>query len=76
MRYMRQQQLLLTCGPENNKRQHVFTMSANISLTWVPPEDIPCCLNAKGGCCGQKKPGIIIYANEAAVRQWTNGGGR
>lgn len=76
MRYMRQQTTLVTCGPSAKARQYVFAMRANISLAWIPPDDVPCCLALLGGCCGQKRPGVIIYASEAAVRQWTNGGGR
>ena len=76
MRYMRQQQLLVACGPAKDKRQYVFSMRANISLAWVAESDVPCCLALVGGCCGQKKPGIIIYASEADIRQWTRGGGR
>lgn len=76
MRYLRQQQMIVECGPGKARRQHVFSMKANISMGWIPLEDVPCCLAVKGGCCGQRKAGIIIYANEADVRQWTNGGGR
>ena len=72
MRYRRQQRLIAKCG----KRTHIFNMQANISMAWVPIEDVPCSLALKGGCCGQKKKGIVIFASEDAVRQWTNRGGR
>lgn len=76
MRYLRQQQMIVECGPGKDRRQHVFSMRANISMAWIPAKDVACCLAVMGGCCGNKKPGIIIYANESDVRQWTNGGGR
>ncbi len=72
MRYKRQQRLFAKCG----KRTHIFNMQANISLAWIPVEDVPCVLALKGGCCGEKRPGIVTFADEAAVRQWTNRGGR
>ena len=72
MRYKRQQRLIAKCG----KRTHIFNMQANISLAWIPVEDVPCALALKGGCCGEKKPHIVGFADEAAVRQWTNRGGR
>lgn len=78
MRYMRLIPTIVECGPANNIRQHAFAVRANINLAWVPEDDIPCCLNVKGGggCCGESKTGNVIYASEADIRQWTNGGGR
>lgn len=72
MRYRRQQRLVAKCG----KRTHIFNMQANISMAWIPIEDVPCALALKGGCCGQKKKGIVIFASDTDVRRWTNRGGR
>lgn len=72
MKYRRQRPLLLKCG----KKQYVFVVRANIPLAWIDEEDIPCAQAKRGGCCGQRKPGVIIFANESDVRRWTNGGGR
>lgn len=76
LRYRRQQKAVVECGPHADRRTYIFSMRANISMAWVKPEDVPCCLAVKGGCCGQKKTGVIIYASETDVRRWTNGGGR
>lgn len=76
MKYKRQQRALVTCKSRGETHQYVFAVRANISMAWVRPEDVPCCQAKTGGCCGQKKPGIIAFANEADVRRWTNGGGR
>ena len=72
MRYRRQQRLIAKCG----KRTHIFNMQANISMAWIPIDDVPCALALRGGCCGEKKPGVVTFASEADVRQWTNRGGR
>ena len=72
MKYKRKQRLIAKCG----KRTHIFNMQANISMAWIPVDDVPCALALKGGCCGEKKKGIVIFASEADVRQWTNRGGR
>ena len=72
MKYMRKQRVIVKC----NGRTHIFHMRANICMTWVPEEDVPCVLAVRGGCCGQKKPGVITFANEDDARRWNNGGGR
>ena len=72
MRYRRQQKLIAKCG----KRTHIFNMQANISMAWIPPDDVPCILALRGGCCDQKKPNVVIFASEDDVRRWTNRGGR
>jgi hypothetical protein len=72
MKYKRKQRLIAKCG----KRTHIFNMQANICMAWIPIDDVPCALALKGGCCGEKKPGVVTFANEADVRQWTNRGGR
>ncbi len=76
MRYMRLIPTTVHCGPSKNGRDYAFVVKANINLSWVEATDVPCCLAVWGGCCGEKKPGVIIYASEADVRQWTKGGGR
>jgi hypothetical protein len=72
MRYHFQNRLMVSCGPNT----YVFAMQANISFAWVRPEDVPCCQAVTGGCCGQRRPNIIRYANESDARRWTNRGGR
>jgi len=72
MKYGKEQRLLVRCGTYD----YVFAMRANISMSWIKPEDVPCIRRVKGGCCGPKKPGIIVFANESDVRRWTAGGGR
>lgn len=76
MKYMRKQRALVTCGPAEDRRQYVFHMRANICMAWIEPDHVPCVLAVKGGCCGNKKSGVITFANESDVRRWTNGGGR
>lgn len=76
MKYARKQRALVSCGKGDSKRQYIFTTQANITLAWVEEEHVPCALAVRGGCCGQRKPGVIKYANEDDVRRWTNGGGR
>ena len=75
MRYLREQRVLVTCGPTKSQRQYVFHMRANISMSWVQEQDAACCLGVRGGCCGQERPGVIVFAIESDVRRWTNGGG-
>jgi len=72
MKYGNQQRILVRCG----QYDYVFMMRANISMSWVKPEDVPCVRKVKGGCCGKKKPGVIVFANESDARRWTAGGGR
>lgn len=58
--------------------KYVTTIKANISMTWVNPEDLADVLSKLGGCnCGgQKKQKQFLLANEDDVRRWSNGGGR
>jgi len=76
LKYRRQQRVSIQCNGTGEKMTHIFNIRANISMAWIPPEDMGCALATKGGCCGVKKPGIIVLANENDVRRWTNGGGR
>lgn len=71
IKFRRQQRALVTC----HGAEYVFSMQANISMCWVGAADVDCVLAVKGGCCGQAKPGVFVYANEDDVRRWTNGGG-
>lgn len=73
MKYLRKNRAYFKC-PSGN--QYVLTMRANICMGWVNEEDVACARAVRGGCCGQKKPGVITFANESDVRRWTNGGGR
>lgn len=70
--YQQLGRVLTKCG----QAEYVFITHANICLTWAHPDHVPCVLAKKGGCCGQKRPGIFRYANASNVRQWTNRGGR
>jgi hypothetical protein len=72
IRYLRQQQKLVSV----HGRQYVFTVRANISFSWINPEDVDLILSMLGGCCGQRKPGVFKLATEDDTRRWTNGGGR
>jgi len=72
VKYRRQQRVNVAC----NGSHYIFSMKANISMCWVLPGDLDCVLAVKGGCCGQRKPGIFIFASESDARRWTNGGGR
>ena len=72
MKYGKEQRILVKCGVN----EYVFALRANISMAWIKPDDVPCVRRVKGGCCGPKKPGIIVFANESDARRWTAGGGR
>ena len=76
LKYKRQQRIGVKCGGTGETQTYIFSMRANISMAWVPPEDVNCARATRGGCCGEKKVGIIVLANEDDVRRWTNGGGR
>lgn len=72
IRYYQPGKIITKCGQVT----YIFVTYANICMTWVKPDDVPCILNKKGGCCGQKRPGIFTYANASTARRWTNRGGR
>lgn len=76
LKHKRLQRVAVQCAGTGEKLTHIFTIRANINMAWIPPTDVDCALATKGGCCGQKKPGIIVLANQDDVRRWTNGGGR
>ena len=76
LKYKRQQKAVVECGPANDRRTYIFSMRANISMAWVEPSDVACCLAVVGGCCGVRRPGVVVYASDTDVRRWTNGGGR
>ncbi len=73
LKHNKKQRMIIKCSGRN----HVFHMRANICMTWVPLEDVPCCLAKKSTCCGggKSKP-AILFANESDVRRWLNNGGR
>jgi len=58
------------------RTEYLFLTQANICMCWVAPEHVDCVLAKKGGCCGQKRPGIFNYANASSARRWTRKGGR
>jgi hypothetical protein len=72
MRYYQTIRVLTKCGPT----EYIFDTQANICMAWINPADVSCILGKRGGCCGQKRPGVFSYANSSNVRQWTNRGGR
>jgi hypothetical protein len=74
MRYLRDNhRVMVTCGPEKDKRSHVFHTRFAVSLAWVPEQDVPCCMAVTSGCCGQKRAGVIIFATAAEIQRWTDG---
>lgn len=73
IRFLRNVPLSVKCNGNTYAFGH---MRANINMLYVAPEDVPCVLAVRTGCCGQKRAGKFIYASEDDVRRWTNGGGR
>lgn len=76
MKYARKVPQRVRCGGHPNYMTYVFIIRANIPMTWVDEKHVTCMMNVKSGCCGQKKPGGVVYCSEDDVRRWTNGGGR
>jgi len=72
MKYYQPGKVITRC----NRFDYYFTTRANICMDWIQEQHVGCILNKRGGCCGQKRPGIFTYANASDVRRWTNGGGR
>lgn len=72
VRYYQTIQIMIKCG----QADYVFRVRANICMDWIPQENLACALAKKGGCCGQKRPGVFSYANAAAARRWTRNGGQ
>lgn len=70
MRYLREQRILIECGNQKELGQYVFHMRHGISMSYVPERHVGCCLAVVGGCCGQAKPGVIVFASEADIRIW------
>lgn len=75
MKYMRKIPQRVKCGGHPNYKTYIFTIRANIAMTWVDEEHLPCMSKVTYGCCGGKKAGGVIFCNESDVRRWTNGGG-
>lgn len=73
MRYIRQNRMLVNCGPPKDQRGYVFEPRFNVYMSWVEERDVECCLAVKGGCCGSKRPGVIIFASESDIVLWTTG---
>lgn len=77
MKVMNRVQVLVTCQrPDGQKVRYVLRSEANVCMAWIDPIDVPCMKAVRGGCCGNRRSGIIILANASDVRQWTNRGGR
>lgn len=55
---------------------YLFDVKAAISMAWIRPEHVDTVLEIRKQCCGGSKQRVFRYANEDAVRIWTNGGGR
>lgn len=47
-----------------NGHEYVFSVTRNISMSWVEPEDVPAVFNIKDGCCGGAKKTAFVYVNE------------
>jgi len=76
MKFRRLVPIRVRCGGHPNYKTYIFMIQANIPMTWVDEEHVPCMENVKWGCCGRKQKGGVLFANENDVRQWTNKGGR
>ncbi len=76
MKYRRLLPQRVRCGGHPNYKTYIFTIRANIPMTWVDEDHVGCMANVSWGCCGKTKRGGVLFCNEADVRQWTNGGGR
>lgn len=70
--FRRRMPISLSCPPgtDPNRRDYIFTVSRDVSLAWIQEQDVPCVLAKKGGCCGKKKIGIMVYATENNVARW------
>jgi hypothetical protein len=74
MRHLRDnQRVLVACGTEKDRRNYVFHTRFTLCMSWVKECDAGCCLAVTGGCCGNRRPGIIVFANEDEIYRWTNG---
>ena len=75
LRYNRQATAMVSC-PGLGATEYIFTVKANIAMTYVNEEDVECLLGVKEGCCGGRKKNVIFYIDETHHRRWENGGGR
>ena len=73
MRYRRESRILVNCGPPKDQRGYVFEPRFSVYLAWVEERDVECCLAVKGGCCGHKKTGVVIFASDSDIVLWTTG---
>ena len=69
------QQLMAQQTPSG--KDYVFMIRADIALSWVDPQDVANLLERRVdcGCANGSTRRAFVYANEADVRRWTNGGG-
>lgn len=72
MKYYQTVKIMTQCS----RIDYIFMVFANINIAWISPEHVQCILDKRGGCCGQRRPGVFSYANAADARRWTNRGGR
>jgi hypothetical protein len=72
MKYYNPGRIMTRC----NQYDYIFITEANICASWVKEEHLGCIQNKKGGCCGQRRPGVFSFANASDARRWTNRGGR
>jgi hypothetical protein len=71
MRYLTAGHIRVICNRDAKKQvQYDFIYRNNVSMAWVTAEDVPCLLAVKGGCCGNKRPGVIQPASELDARYW------
>lgn len=57
--------------PVNGGHQYMFrTQAGTICMAWVNAVDLPYVLALRGGCCGQKKPGVYRLASPVNALRW------
>lgn len=55
---------------------YIFTVRANICLSWINPEHVSTVLSITRKCCGGNRKPMFRLANESDVRRHAAGGGR
>jgi hypothetical protein len=71
MRYLNAGHIRVICNRDDKKQvQYDFIYRNNVSMAWATPADVPCLLAVRGGCCGNKRPGVIKQASELDARYW------
>lgn len=55
-----------------NGHDYAFSVSRNISVTFVPEEDVDAVLNIREGCCGSvPKTGAYVLIDQLHYNRWT-----